>query len=73
MAARCLIHEPELILADEPTNDLDEHWSEEIIRILREQTQKGTAVIMVTHNARWASMATRRLRLEDGVLTDITE
>ena len=73
MAARSLIHEPRLILADEPTNDLDEHWSEEIIRILKEQTQKGTAVIMVTHNARWASMATRRLRLEDGVLTDITE
>ena len=73
MAARCLIHEPELILADEPTNDLDEHWSEEIIRILKEQTQKGTAVVMVTHNSRWAGMATRRLRLEDGVLTDIAD
>jgi len=73
MAARCLIHEPELILADEPTNDLDEHWSEEIIRILKEQTQKGTAVVMVTHNSRWASMATRRLRLEEGILTDIAE
>ena len=73
MAARSLIHEPKLILADEPTNDLDEHWSEEIIRILKEQTQKGTAVVMVTHNSRWASMATRRLRLEDGVLSDITE
>ena len=73
MAARCLIHEPELILADEPTNDLDEHWSEEIIRILKEQTEKGTAVVMVTHNARWASQATRRLRLEDGMLADIAE
>ena len=73
MAARCLIHEPELILADEPTNDLDEHWSEEIIRILKEQTQKGTAVVMVTHNSRWAGMANRRCRLEEGVLTDIVE
>ena len=71
MAARCLLHDPKLILADEPTNDLDEHWSEEIIRILKEQTEKGTAVVMVTHNTRWASVATRRLRLEDGVLTDI--
>ena len=71
MAARALIHNPKLILADEPTNDLDEHWSEEIIRILKEQTEKGTAVVMVTHNARWASAATRQLRLEDGVLTDI--
>ena len=73
MAARALIHNPELILADEPTNDLDEHWSEEIIRILKEQTTKGTAVVMVTHNARWAGHATRRLRLEDGVLADIAE
>ena len=73
MAARALIHNPKLILADEPTNDLDEHWSEEIIRILKEQTEKGTAVVMVTHNSRWAGMATRRLRLEDGVLVDITE
>ena len=73
MAARSLIHEPKLILADEPTNDLDEHWSEEIIRILKEQTEKGTAVIMVTHNTRWASVATRRLRLEDGVLVEIAE
>lgn len=71
MAARALLHNPKLILADEPTNDLDEHWSEEIIRILKEQTETGTAVVMVTHNARWASAATRRLRLEDGVLTDI--
>jgi putative ABC transport system ATP-binding protein len=71
MAARALIHNPRLILADEPTNDLDEHWSEEIIQVLKEQTEKGTAVVMVTHNARWASAATRRLRLEDGVLTDI--
>ena len=71
MAARALIHNPRLILADEPTNDLDEHWSEEIMQILKEQAQKGTAVVMVTHNSRWAEMATRRLRLEDGILTNI--
>ena len=73
MAARCLIHEPKLILADEPTNDLDEHWSEEIIRILKEQTGHGTAVVMVTHNSRWAGMANRRCRLEEGVLIDMNE
>jgi putative ABC transport system ATP-binding protein len=71
MAARCLIHEPELILADEPTNDLDEHWSEEIIRILKEETGKGTAVVMVTHNSRWAGMANRRCRLDEGVLINL--
>ena len=73
MAARALLQDPALILADEPTNDLDEHWSKEIIRILKEQTEKGTAVVMVTHNSRWAMEATRRCRLEDGVLLDVTE
>ena len=73
MAARALLHDPALILADEPTNDLDEHWSGEIIRILKEQTKKGTAVVMVTHNSRWAETATRRCRLEDGVLQDISK
>ncbi len=71
MAARALIHNPRLILADEPTNDLDEHWSQEIIRILKEQTEKGTAVVMVTHNSRWAEAATRRCRLDEGVLVDL--
>ncbi|MBR5020235.1 MAG: ATP-binding cassette domain-containing protein [Oscillospiraceae bacterium] len=71
MAARALLHDPALILADEPTNDLDEHWSNEIIRILKEQTANGTAVVMVTHNSRWATEATRRCRLEDGVLQDV--
>ena len=71
MAARALIHNPALILADEPTNDLDEHWSGEIIRILKEQAEQGTAVVMVTHNSRWAENATRRCRLEDGILVDM--
>ena len=71
MAARALIHNPELILADEPTNDLDDHWSQEMIRILKEQTEKGTAVVMVTHNSRWAEAANRRCRLDEGVLVDL--
>lgn len=73
MAARSLIHDPALILADEPTNDLDEYWAEEIMGILKEQTLKGTAVVMVTHNSRWAMKAMRRCRLENGILTDITQ
>lgn len=71
MAARALIHAPALILADEPTNDLDEHWSREIIRILREQTGRGAAVVMVTHNTRWADTVDRRCCLDNGVLSDI--
>ena len=73
MAARALIHHPALILADEPTNDLDEHWSLEIIRILKEQADSGSAVVMVTHNSRWAEEASKRCRLEDGILIDISQ
>jgi len=73
MAARCLLHSPKLILADEPTNDLDEHWSAEIIRALKEQAEQGSAVVMVTHNGRWANCATRRYRLEDGAVFDICD
>ena len=71
MAARALIHHPELILADEPTNDLDDHWSREMIQILKEQAEKDTAVVMVTHNSRWAEAANRRCRLDDGILIDL--
>ena len=71
MAARALLHKPALILADEPTNDLDEHWSVEIIKALQEEAARGTGVVMVTHNSQWAQFATRRCRLEDGKLVDM--
>ena len=68
MAARALIHRPMLILADEPTNDLDDHWAEKIVMLLQEETKRGAAVIMVTHNSRWSACASLRCRLEDGML-----
>ena len=71
MAARALLHKPALILADEPTNDLDEHWSVEIIKAFQEEAARGAGVVMVTHNSQWAQFATRRCRLEDGKLVDI--
>ena len=71
MAARSLIHAPKLILADEPTNDLDEHWAGEIVRLMKAEAEKGSAVIMVTHNSNWAKQANRRYRLEDGCLVEI--
>lgn len=73
MAARALIHAPALILADEPTNDLDGHWAQEVVRILKEQTRHGAAVVMVTHNTCWTEMADRRCCLDNGVLVDIEE
>lgn len=71
VAARSLIHNPSLILADEPTNDLDEHWSNEIINIFKEETARGAAVVMVTHNPIPSQQANRRCRLENGTLYDI--
>ena len=68
MAARALIHEPRLILADEPTNDLDERWAEKIVTLLQEEADRGAAVVMVTHNSRWSARASHRYRLEDGML-----
>ena len=73
MVARALIHAPALILAHEPTNDLDDVWAEKVVSLLQEEAQRGAAVVMVTHNVHWASKAGTRLRLEDGVLVAITE
>lgn len=71
VAARSLIHSPTLILADEPTNDLDHFWAAEIMKALKEETANGAAVVMVTHNSDWSQQASRRCRLEAGVLLDI--
>lgn len=68
MVARALIHAPGLILADEPTNDLDDLWAEKVVSLLQEEAQRGAAVVMVTHNTRWSASASVRYRLDDGVL-----
>ena len=66
MAARCFINSPSLILADEPTNDLDEEWAAKIIDLLTEEAEKGAGIVMVTHNTKWAEKASVRYRLTDG-------
>jgi cell division transport system ATP-binding protein len=48
--ARALLNHPEIILADEPTGNLDPDTSEEIVALLKQISQTGTAVIMATHN-----------------------
>lgn len=73
MAARCLIHNPLLILADEPTNDLDGIWAEKIIDMLKREAGRGAGVVMVTHNTHWAKQANRRCYLEDGALFPVKE
>jgi putative ABC transport system ATP-binding protein len=66
--ARALANHPALLLADEPTGELDEATGREIGGLLRELSQEGLAVVMVTHNADLAAMADRRVRMRDGLL-----
>ena len=67
--ARALIMKPKLLLADEPTGNLDSKTGEEILRLLREVcASRGASVIMVTHDAKAAGQADRVLSLKDGRL-----
>jgi len=69
MIARAMINYPDLILADEPTNDLEDVWVEEIFQLFKEARQESCAVVMVTHHHRWAAEAAVQYKLEQGKLT----
>jgi lipoprotein-releasing system ATP-binding protein len=65
--ARALINEPDLILADEPTGNLDSHTGEEIIELLCSlRAEKKTTLVMATHDSKVAARAARVIELEDG-------
>jgi len=66
--ARALTNAPSLILADEPTGNLDEANGNEIVKLLVELNRQGTALVVVTHNPEVAERAHRRIRLHDGRL-----
>ncbi len=69
---RALITRPSLILADEPTGNLDTQNSSDVIALLREASRKyEQTIIMITHNRMIAQTADRVLEVSDGVLTDL--
>ena len=69
---RALITRPSLILADEPTGNLDTQNSSEVITLLKEASRKyEQTIIMITHNRSIAQRADRILQVSDGVLTDL--
>jgi putative ABC transport system ATP-binding protein len=70
--ARALVNRPALILADEPTADLDVETEREIMELFAGIHAAGTTIVMVTHNPDLTSYASRVLRLEQGGLTEKT-
>jgi ABC-type lipoprotein export system ATPase subunit len=69
---RALANEPRLVLADEPTGNLDSHSGQEVFSLFREMTrERGVAVIMVTHDDRLARAADRILMIEDGLIHEV--
>lgn len=66
--ARALVKHPPLLLCDEPTGSLDLETGRRVLGLLREATERGTTVVIVTHNSEIARMADRVLRLRDGRL-----
>ena len=68
--ARAVVSRPGLILADEPTGNLDSKNGIEVMELLRELNREGTTVVMVTHSQRDASYADRIINLFDGQIVD---
>jgi putative ABC transport system ATP-binding protein len=64
--ARALIHEPKILLADEPTGNLDSKNGEAVMRLLKELHDEGATICMVTHDPRFAAHAERQIHLFDG-------
>ena len=69
--ARAVVSNPAIILADEPTGNLDSANGEEVMKLLKELNEAGTTIIMVTHSPNDASYAHRTINLFDGII--ITE
>ena len=64
--ARALANRPRLLLADEPTGELDEETGEQIADLLDRVNADGTAIVVVTHNPALAGRATRQLQMKGG-------
>jgi len=64
--ARALVTEPRLILADEPTGNLDSASGEDVMRVLDELNEAGRTIVLITHDADVAARATRQVHVRDG-------
>jgi len=69
--ARALINDPVLIIADEPTGNLDSHSGEEIMNLLHKLHAQGTTIVMVTHDPTIAAHTQRTIHLMDGLVENV--
>ena len=73
MVARSLMNQPEILLADEPTGDLDEHTEKDIMNLLEKTNTSGVTVLMATHSVELVSYASRVFRMDNGKLLEINK
>jgi putative ABC transport system ATP-binding protein len=66
--ARALVNEPTLVLADEPTGNLDSSSAADVLELLSELHRSGRTVVLITHDAQTANTAQRVVRIRDGVV-----
>jgi len=64
--ARALVNDPDLLLADEPTGNLDSSSADEVLELLRHSHERGQTIVMVTHDPRVAAAADRIVHMKDG-------
>lgn len=67
--ARAIVNEPSVLLADEPTGNLDSKTTEDIMRIFHDLNNEGTTIVMVTHEPEMAEYSKRIVHFRDGVIT----
>ena len=70
--ARALVMNPALLLADEPTGNLDSQMARSVMELLEDINQQGTTIIMVTHDPELAARAQRNVHIVDGMATDLS-
>jgi putative ABC transport system ATP-binding protein len=68
--ARAIVNEPPILLADEPSGNLDTKTSREVMDLLRSLNEDGMTIVMVTHSPECAGYARRLLRISDGLLVE---
>jgi len=69
--ARALVNNPDVILADEPTGNLDSANAQQVVKIFRELRDEGKTIVMVTHNLELTNYADRVVRLRDGQIVEV--